>query len=153
MLIALNTSHKVNRSIRLLLVALFLSAFPSGKTALSLCLDEEQAHLVQSEHLHLVDCHSTADEHLPAKVAARFPLLEKDDGSCVDVMLSTYYSTTLRQRTDQTIPAPVLCTLALVTFQQRPDHELPVLSQSTLFAQSSSVSLTVDAQRTVVLLI
>jgi len=152
MLIALNSSHKVNFSIRLLLVALFLSVFPSsGKT--SLCLDEKQAHLVQREHLHLVDCHSTPDEHLPVKVAARFPLLEKDDGSCVDVMLSTYYSTTLRQRTDQTIPAPVLCTLALVTLQQRPNHELPILTQSTLFEQSSSVSLTVDAQRTVVILI
>jgi hypothetical protein len=129
MLIALNTSHNVNRSIRLLLVALFLSFFPSGKTALSLCLDAEQAHLVQQD-LHLMDCHSESNRHFAETFAARFTLLEEDDGSCVDIMLSTFYSTTLRQRTGQ---------------------QLPVLSQSTLFAQSSSVSLTVDAQRTVVL--
>jgi len=153
MLIALNTPHKVNRSIRLLLVALFLSVFPSGKTALSLCLDDEQAHLVQSKHQHLMDCHSASGEHLPETVAAQFTFFDEDDGSCVDVMLSTCYSTTLRQRTGQTIPAPVLCTLALVTFQQRPVQQLPLLSQSSLFAQSLSISLTVDAQRTVVLLI
>ena len=153
MLIALNTSHKLYRSIRLLLVALFLIVFPSGNTALSLCLDDEQVHLVQSKHLHLMDCHSASGKHLPETVAARFTFFDEDDGSCVDVMLSTYYSTTLRQRTGQTLPPPMLCTLALVTFQQRPIQSLPLLSQSSLLARSSSVSPTVDSQRTVVLLI
>jgi len=144
--------HIVNRTIRLLLVAVFISVFPSGKTALSLCLDDEQAHLVYRQHLHLMDCHTAPGDRHPETSFALHALLEKNGEPCVDLMLSTYNSTTLRQRTSLTVPTPVLCALALVKDQQW--TMLPAgLSQSSLLAQSSSVSPTVDAHRTVVLLI
>jgi len=80
-------SNLINRTVCLLLVAVFLSTYPTGMTALALCLDETENHVI-GPNLYLADCHSSlqvdqiiSDEHYSA-------LVERENNKCTDVSLT-----------------------------------------------------------------
>jgi len=71
----------------LFLTAFFLSSFPTGKTALALCLDDGENHII-GQNFYLANCHSSVDaeqllfdEHCSA-------LVEKENKDCIDVSLT-----------------------------------------------------------------
>lgn len=51
------------RLICLLLTVIFMSSFPRGATALTLCLDGDNNHLVD-QHFYFADCHYSVEAGL-----------------------------------------------------------------------------------------
>jgi len=123
----------INRSVCLLLVAVFLSSFPTGTTTLAFCLDEQENHVV-GQNFYLVDCHSSneigriySDEHFSA-------LAEKRGNDCTDVFLTN--ANILNRPSRMTLPvlAKVVLSYTLPgevdSFQQQvAKHSFSALSQ------------------------
>jgi hypothetical protein len=76
-----------NRVICLFLTAVFLSSFPAGATALVVCLDEDENHIV-APNFYLADCHSSVDAGLLLSDEYCSALAEKENNDCVDVSLT-----------------------------------------------------------------
>jgi len=81
-------NKSINRTVCLLLVAIFLSSFPTGATALALCLDEGENHIVD-QNFYLAGCHSSVDKDLLLSDEHCSALAEKENNDCVDVSLTS----------------------------------------------------------------
>ena len=77
----------INRTVCLILVGVFLSTFPTGATALALCLDENENHIVE-QNFYLADCHSSEGAGLFLSDEYCSALAEKENNDCVDVSLT-----------------------------------------------------------------
>ena len=77
----------INRTVCLMLVGVFLSSFPTGATALVLCLDDDENHIVD-QNFYLADCHSSAGAGLFLADGYCSALAEKENNNCVDVSLT-----------------------------------------------------------------
>jgi hypothetical protein len=75
------------RLICLFLTTVFLSSFPTGGTALALCLDEDENHIVD-QNSYLANCHSSVDADLFLPDGHCYDLTEKENNDCVDVSLT-----------------------------------------------------------------
>jgi len=140
-----------NRMIRLFLTAVFLSSFPTGATALALCLDEDKNHIV-NQNFYLADCHSSADAYLLLSDEHCSALAEKENNDCVDVSLTN--ANTLNLPSKVTLPgfAGIILSYTLpsrlIEFQQQvAGNNSSALSQH-LFTLPHT-----NSHRTVVLLI
>jgi len=76
-----------NRVICLFLTTVFLSSFSTGATALALCLDEDENHIVD-QNFYLANCHSSVDADLLLSDEHSSALAEKENNDCVDVSLT-----------------------------------------------------------------
>lgn len=92
----------INRTVCLLLAAVFLSTFPTGATALAFCLDGQESHVVGT-NLYLADCHSASEigriisnEHFSA-------LTRRSNNDCTDVSLTN--ANVLNRSSRITLPA------------------------------------------------
>ncbi len=135
----------------LLLVTVFLSTFSTGSTALAVCLDEQESHVV-GQNLYLVNCHSAvevglipSDEHFSAHV-------EKGINECTDVSLIN--ANIVNRPTKITLPVSAKVTLSYmlpggpVYYQQQvAEYNSSALSQPIFILPP------INAHRTVVLLI
>ena len=139
-----------NRLICLVLAAVFLSSFPAGTTALALCLDKDDNHIIDP-NFYLADCHSSvgtdlllSDEHCSA-------LAEKENNDCVDVSLSNQNA--FNRPSAITLPAfaKIILSYALPDNQLRSQQQLAKHHSSAL-SQHLSTLPHINAQRTVILL-
>jgi hypothetical protein len=139
-----------NRLICLVLAAVFLSSFPAGTTALALCLDKDENHIIDP-NFYLADCHSSvgtdlllSDEHCSA-------LAEKENNDCVDVSLSNQNA--FNRPSAITLPAfaKMILSYALPDNQLRSQQQLAKHHSSAL-SQHLSTLPHINAQRTVILL-
>ena len=139
-----------NRLICLVLAAVFLSSFPAGTTALALCLDKDENHIIDP-NFYLADCHSSvgtdlllSDEHCSA-------LAEKENNDCVDVSLSNQNA--FNRPSAITLPAfaKIILSYALPDNQLRSQQQLAKHHSSAL-SQHLSTLPHINAQRTVILL-
>lgn len=78
-------NNLTNRTVRLLLTVVFLSSFPTGASALALCLDNEGNHIV--DHLYLADCHSSVEANLLLSGEHCSAFAEKENNNCIDISL------------------------------------------------------------------
>jgi len=76
----------INRAVCLLLVAIFLSTFPTGTTALALCLDGQESHVVGT-NLYLADCHSASETGRTISNDHFSALSKRSNNDCTDVSL------------------------------------------------------------------
>jgi hypothetical protein len=139
-----------NRLICLVLAAVFLSSFPAGTTALALCLDKDENHIIDP-NFYLADCHSSvgtdlllSDEHCSA-------LAEKENNDCVDVSLSNQNA--FNRPSAITLPAfaKIILSYALPDNQLRSQQQLAKHHSSAL-SQHLSTLPHINAHRTVILL-
>lgn len=139
------------RVVSLLLTVVFLSSFPAGTSALALCLDEEESHVVVQD-FYLVDCHSAVEEGLSLSEEHFFALAEKEKNDCIDVSLTN--ANILNRPSKIILPASAKVILSytfpsgLVSFQQH----VPGYSSSAL-SQPFFVLPHIEVQRTIILLI
>ncbi len=76
-----------NSAICLILTAVFLFSYPTGSAALSLCLDQEENHIVD-RNLYLDNCHSSTGTYLPLSQEHCSASEESENNDCVDVSLT-----------------------------------------------------------------
>jgi hypothetical protein len=121
-----------NRVICLFLTAVFLSSFPTGATALALCMDEDENHIVQN--FYLADCHSSVDANLLLSDEHCSALAEKENNDCVDVSLTN--ANTLNRPSKVILPGFAKTVLSytlpsmLMSFQQQvAGNNISALSQ------------------------
>ena len=76
-----------NRVICLFITAFFLSSFPTGASALALCLDEGENHIV-GPNSYLANCHTSVDAEQLLFDEQCSALVEKENNDCVDVSLT-----------------------------------------------------------------
>ena len=139
-----------NRLICLFLAAVFLSSFPTGATALALCLDENENHIV-GQNFHLADCHSTVDTNQLLSDKHYFALTKKKNNDCVDVSLTN--ASTLNLPSRVTLPAFVKTILSYVL----PNNQLGFQQQlvkyrSSVLSQYLITLPNINAHRSVILL-
>jgi hypothetical protein len=141
----------INRFVCVLLVAVFLSSFPTGTTTLAFCLDEQENHVV-GQNLFLVDCHSSIEigriysaEHFQA-------LVEKRGNDCTDVSLTN--ATILNRPSRITLPVLAKVFLSYTLPREINSYQQQVAKQSlSALSQPLFVLPHIDTHRTVVLLI
>ena len=139
------------RVICLFLTAVFLSSVPAGETALALCLDEDENHIVD-QNFYLADCHSSVDADLLLSDEHCSALAEKENNNCVDVSLTNANTLNLPSKVilpdfAKTILSYTLPNILIGFQQQVAGNKSSVLSQH-LFTFAHS-----NLHRTVVLLI
>ena len=140
-----------NRLICLFLTAVFLSSFPTGATALALCMDEDENHIV-AQNFYLVACHSSVDADLLLSDEHCSALAEKENNDCVDVSLTN--ANTLNRPSKVILPSFAKTVLSytlpgrLMSFQQQVTGN----NASALFQHLFTFPNT-NSHRTVVLLI
>ncbi|MFC1837572.1 hypothetical protein ACFLYW_02700 [Thermodesulfobacteriota bacterium] len=140
-----------NRVINLLLVVVFLFSYPTGATALALCLDQDENHIVD-QNLYLDNCHSATGTFLPLSEEHCSARAEREDNDCVDVSLSNANILNLPPKT--ALPANAKDILSytlpsdLVGLQQQVTGQNPPVSFPYL-----SNTLHLKVHRTTVLLI
>jgi len=111
-----------SRVICLFLTAVFLSSFPTGETALALCLDEDENHIVD-QNFYLADCHSSVDVDLLLFIEQCSVRTENENNDCIDVSLANAH--TLNRPSKIALPgfakAILFYTLpgSLIEFQQQ----------------------------------
>jgi hypothetical protein len=104
------------------LTTVFLLSFPTGATALALCLDEDENHIV-GQNFYLADCHSSVDADLLLSDEHCSALAEKEKNDCVDVSLTNANSINLPSKV--TLPSFAKTILSytlpsrLIGFQQQ----------------------------------
>jgi len=140
-----------NRVISLLLAVVFLSAFPTGASALALCLDEEENHIVD-QNLYLDYCHSFAETYLPLSEEHCSALAEKKDNDCVDVSLTNANALNLPSKVFLPVYAKAIFSYALPENLIRFQQQVTGQNSSVLFQYQPNLSH-LKAHRTVVLLI
>ena len=143
-----NSFHRV---ICLLMIAFLLSSFPAGSSALALCLDEEENHLVD-QNLYLVDSHSSEEANLLFSDEHCSVLAKQENNDCVDVSLTNANTLNLPTKLFLPVSAKVILSYELpdnlTVFQQH----LAGNTSSALTHPLLTASL-LKAHRTVVLLI
>ncbi len=139
-----------NRLICLVLAAVFLSSFPAGTTALALCLDKDENHIIDP-NFYLADCHSSVDTGLLLSDEHCSALAEKKNNDCVDVSLSNQNA--FNRPSAITLPAfaKMILSYALPDNQLRSQQQLAKHHSSAL-SQHLSTLPHINAQRTVILL-
>ncbi len=139
-----------NRLICLVLAAVFLSSFPAGTTALALCLDKDENHIIDP-NFYLADCHSPVDTDLLLSDEHCSALAEKENNDCVDVSLSNQNA--FKRSSAITLPAfaKMILSYALPDNQLRSQQQLAKHHASAL-SQHLSTLPHINAQRTVILL-
>ncbi len=139
-----------NRLICLVLAAVFLSSFPAGTTALALCLDKDENHIIDP-NFYLADCHSSVDTDLLLSDEHCSALAEKENNDCVDVSLSNQNA--FNRPSAITLPAfaKMILSYALPDNQLRSQQQLAKHHSSAL-SQHLSTLPHINAQRTVILL-
>lgn len=144
-------NYLINHSVRLLLTVVFLSSFPTGASALSLCLDNEGNHIVD-QNLYLADCHSSVEANLLLSGEHCSAFAEKENNNCIDVSLMN--ANILNRPSKILLPAPAKVILSytlpsrLIEFQQKVTEVNSSALSQLLFTLPHSNLL-----RTVVLLI
>ena len=134
----------------LVLAAIFLSSFPAGTTALALCLDEDENHIVD-QNFYLADCHSSVDADLLLSDEHCAALAEKENNNCVDVSLTN--ASTLNRPSKIILPGFTKTILSyalpnnLLGFQQQ-----LAKYRSTALSQYLITLPHINADRTVILL-
>ncbi len=140
-----------NRLICLFMTAIFLSSFPTGATALALCLDEDENHIVD-QNFYLADCHSSVDADLLFSDEHCSALAEKENNDCVDVSLTN--ANTLNRPSKVILPGFAKTVLSytlpsmLMSFQQQVAG-----NNSSAFSQHLFTFPHTNSHRPVVLLI
>ena len=104
-----NSFHRV---ICLLMIAFLLSSFPAGSSALALCLDQEENHIV-GQKLYLDKCHSFADTYLPLSEEHCSARAEKEKNDCVDVSLTSANALNFPTKLFLPVSAKVILSLEL----------------------------------------
>lgn len=139
-----------NRLICLVLAAVFLSSFPAGTTALALCLDKDENHIIDP-NFYLADCHSSVGKDLLLSDEHCSVLAEKENNDCVDVSLSNQNA--FNRPSAITLPAfaKMILSYALPDNQLRSQQQLAKHHSSAL-SQHLSTLPHINAQRTVILL-
>ena len=128
----------------------FLSSFPTGASALALCLDNEGNHKV--DHLYLADCHSSVEANLLLSSEHCSAFAEKENNNCIDVSLMN--ANILNRPSKILLPASAKVILSytlpsrLIGFQQKVTEVNSSALSQLLFTLPHSNLL-----RTVVLLI
>ena len=79
--------NSLSRIVSLLLTAAFLFSYPTGATALALCLDEDENHIVE-QNIYLDNCHSLSRTYLPLSEEHCAARTERENNDCVDVSLT-----------------------------------------------------------------
>ena len=140
-----------SRVICLFLTAVFLSSFTTGGTALALCLDEDENHIVD-QNFYLADCHYSVDADLLFSDEHCSALAEKENNNCVDVSLTN--ATTLNLPSKVILPGFAKTILAytlpsiLIGFQRQ-----ETVNNSSALSQHLFTFAHTNSHRTVVLLI
>ena len=139
-----------NRLICLMLAAVFLSSFPAGTTALALCLDKDESHIIDP-NFYLADCHSSVDTDLLLPDEHCSALAEKENNDCVDVSLSNQNA--FNRPSAITLPAfaKIILSYALPDNQPGSQQQLAKYHSSAL-SQHLSTLPHINAHRTVILL-
>ncbi len=140
------------RVICLVLAAVFLSSFPTGATALALCLDMDKTHVVDQDHLHLADCHSSAEAGQSLLYGHYSTLAGKENNNCVDIALSN--ENAVNRPSEITLPVftKVVLSYALPNSQIGSQQQMAEYLSSAL-TQPQFPSPFINARLTVVLLI
>jgi hypothetical protein len=139
-----------NRLICLVLAAVFLSSFPAGTTALALCLDKDENHIIDP-NFYLADCHSPVDTDLLLSDEHCSALAEKENNDCVDVSLSNQNAFNRPSAITLPASAKIILSYALPDNQLRSQQQLAKHHSSAL-SQHLSTLPHINAQRTVILL-
>jgi|GEM_PF-1379717 len=141
----------INRTFCLLLVAVFLSTFPTSMTALAYCLDEKENHLV-GQNLYLAACHSSvevdvifSDEHCSA-------LTKKENRNCTDVSLTNANILNRPSKIILPVSAKVLLSYTIPHNHQKLQQQVAGNETSAL-SQHLFTLPSINAHRTVVLLV
>ncbi len=144
-------NNLINRTVCLLLVAVFLSTFPTGATALAYCLDEEENHLV-GQNFSLANCHSSVEKELLLSDEHRSALAEKENNDCTDVSLAN--ANILNRPSKIILPASakVILSYAIPPSQLRFQQQVAEYSSAAFFQPLFSLPH-INAHRTVVILI
>ena len=139
-----------NRLICLVLAAVFLSSFPAGTTALALCLDKDDNHIIDP-NFYLADCHSSVGTDLLLSDEHGSALAEKENNDCVDVSLSNQNA--FNRPSAITLPAfaKMILSYALPDNQLRSQQQLAKHHASAL-SQHLSTLPHINAHHTVILL-
>lgn len=139
-----------NRLICLVLAAVFLSSFPAGTTALALCLDKDDNHIIDP-NFYLADCHSSVGTDLLLSDEHGSALAEKENNDCVDVSLSNQNA--FNRPSAITLPAfaKIILSYALPDNQLRSQQQLAKHHASAL-SQHLSTLPHINAHHTVILL-
>ena len=145
------SQHIFNRVVSLLLTVIFLSAFPTGASALALCLDEEENHIVD-QNLYLDYCHSFAETYLPLSEEHCSALAEKKDSDCVDVSLTNANTLNLPSKVALSNHAKNIHFYTLPSRLIRFQQQVTGQNSSVLFQYQPSLSH-LNVHRTTVLLI
>ena len=115
-------NNTFKRLVSLLLAVVFLSSFSTGGSAKTLCLDEEENHLVD-QNFYLADCHSSVDVDLLLFIEQCSVRTENENNDCIDVSLANAH--TLNRPSKIALPgfakAILFYTLpgSLIEFQQQ----------------------------------
>jgi hypothetical protein len=144
-------NNLINRTVCLLLVAIFMSTYTTGATALAFCLDEDENHLV-GQNQYLVNCHTSvkggqllSNEHCSTQA-------EKENKDCTDISLT---SANKLNRPSKITPAAVAKIKVFYTLPSNPivfQHKAAGHIPAVTFQQLSTSSH-LNAHRTIVLLI
>ena len=80
--------NRLKRLICLILTTVFLTTFPTGASALALCLDEGENHLI-GRSLSLADCHSSGGVNVILSEEHCSALAERESRDCTDISLTS----------------------------------------------------------------
>jgi hypothetical protein len=139
-----------NRLICLVLAAVFLSSFPAGTTALALCLDKDDNHIIDP-NFYLADCHSSVGTDLLLSDEHGSALAEKENNDCVDVSLSNQNAFNRPSAITLSAFAKIILSYALPDNQLRSQQQLAKHHASAL-SQHLSTLPHINAHHTVILL-
>ena len=140
-----------NRAVCLFLATVFMSTYPTGATALALCLDEDENHIV-GQNFYPANCHSSVeadrllfDEHCSA-------LAKKENNDCVDVSLTN--ANTLNLPSKITVPGFAKTILSYTLPSRLIGFQLRIVgNNSSALSQHQFTLPRTNSHRTVVLLI
>jgi hypothetical protein len=139
-----------NRLICLMLAVVFLSSFPAGTTALALCLDKDENHIID-QNFYLADCHSPVDTDMLLSDEHCSALAEKENNDCVDVSLSNQNA--FNRPSAITLPAFAKIVLSYALPDNQPGSQQQLAKHhSSALSQHLSTLPHINAQRTVILL-
>jgi hypothetical protein len=141
-----------NRVICLLLAAVFLSSFPTGATALALCLDEGENHIVDQGHLYLADCHSSVEAGQSLLYEHPSTLAGQESNNCVDISLSN--ENAVNRPSEITLPVFTKVIFSYALPNSRIGFQQQIAGYgSAAFTQPRFLSPFINTRLTVVLLI
>jgi hypothetical protein len=150
-LLKIFSDNLINRNVCLLLVTVFLFTFPTGVTAMTFCLDEQENHVVD-QNFYLADCHSALEASLAFSEEHSSVLVDGKNNDCTDVSLTN--ANILNRPPKTTLPSSskVILFYAQPNGLVGPQHQVTEYFSSAL-SKPLFVLPDIEAHRTVVLLI